>query len=262
MRVNRRGLGAILLFAVFGIGGVGLIPVFLLVWSRAARQEIMRTLWRIFVWMLNRSGLIRIDRGELRPWRGTILACNHPSLLDVVAITAFVPKTLFIAKNSLRNNLCCAASVRALSLPADADLVAEATPRLAAGWNVLIFPEGTRSPGTDRMRPFKRGCAQLALRTGAPVVCLGARYSRRVLGKGQSVWDMGTRCMQATFRADAPQTFRVQPGENLHHAAMRVTEALESRITRLVLDDAREEGIGAPGAGGGLYPPQEGNLPR
>ncbi|HBJ59428.1 MAG TPA: hypothetical protein DDY72_03015, partial [Verrucomicrobia bacterium] len=137
--------------------------------------------------------------------------------------------------------------LRALSLPADADLVAEAAPRLAAGWNVLIFPEGTRSPGTDRMRPFKRGCAQLALRTGAPVVCLGARYSRRVLGKGQSVWDMGTRCMQATFRADAPQTFRVQPGESLHHAAMRVTEALESRITRLVLDDAREEGIGAPG---------------
>ena len=238
MRVNRRGLGAILLFAVFGVGGVGLIPAFLLVWSPAARQKIMRTLWRVFVWMLNRSGLIRIDRGELRPWRGTILVCNHPSLLDVVAITAFVPKTLFIAKKSLRNNPFCAASVRALSLPADADLVAEAAPKLAAGWNVLIFPEGTRSPDERHMRPFKRGCAQLALRTSAPVVCLGARYSRRVLGKGQSVWDMGTRCMQATFRAAAPQTFRAHPGESLHHAAIRVTEILCRRIARLM--DRRE----------------------
>lgn len=234
MRVNRRGLGAVLLFAVFGIGGVGLIPVFLLVWNPAARQEIMRALWRIFVWMLNRSGLIRIDRGDLQSWRGTILACNHPSLLDVVIITSFVPKTLFIAKNSLRNNLFCAASVRALSLPADADLVAEAAPKLAAGWNVLVFPEGTRSPDERHMHPFKRGCAQLALRTGAPVVCLGARYSRRVLGKGQSVWDMGASCMQATFRADAPESFRGRPGESQHHAAIRVTETLRRRIARLM----------------------------
>lgn len=236
MRVNERGFRAILLFSLFGLGGIALLPLFLIVWNNRLRYAIMRGLWRFFVWLLNLSGLIRVERGTLGEYRGTILACNHPSLLDVVMITAFVPRTLFIAKKSLRNNPFCAACVRSLSLPADTDLFESAAPKLADGWNVLVFPEGTRSLSAAEMRPFKRGCAQLALRTGAPVVCIGERLSPQVLGKGQSVWDMGTRRIEATFRADTPQIATCGANETLHTAAQRVTDELRVRITRLLED--------------------------
>ena len=233
MRLNERGFRAFLLLALFNLGGFALLPIFLLVWGESARHFIMRSLWRFYVVLLNFSRLIHIERGTLGKYRGTILACNHPSLLDVVMICAYVPRTLFIAKKSLRNNPFCAASVRALSLPADADLFEEASPKLAEGWNVLIFPEGTRSPNDVDLQPFKRGCAQLALRTGAPIVCIGETLSPRILGKGQSVWDMGERCITATFRTDAPTTAILKPNESLHAAAIRVTDELRERIQRL-----------------------------
>ncbi len=233
MRINERGFRAFLLLALFNLGGLALLPIFLLVWSNTARHFIVRSLWRFYVALLNFSRLIRIERGTLGNYRGTILACNHPSLLDIVMISAYVPRTLFIAKKALRNNPFCAASVRSLSLPADADLFAAAAPKLAAGWNVLIFPEGTRSPNDVDLQPFKRGCAQLALRTGAPLVCIGETLSPRILGKGQSVWDMGERCITATFKADEPTIEAQKPGESLHSAAIRVTQELNSRIQRL-----------------------------
>lgn len=234
MRINERGFRAFLLLALFNLGGFALLPLFLLVWSVPARHFIVRSLWRFYVALLNFSRLIRIERGTLGTYRGTILACNHPSLLDVVMISAYVPRTLFIAKKSLRNNPFCAASVRALSLPADVDLFEAAVPKLAAGWNVLVFPEGTRSSSVDAMLPFKRGCAQLALRTGAPVVCIGERLSPRILGKGQSVWDMGESCITATFKADAPQIYSTLENETYHHAAIRVTADLVARISSLM----------------------------
>lgn len=233
MRMNGRGMRATALFTLFNFGGLLLLPAFLLIWSAAARHFVMRGLWRIFVFLLRVTDLVRVERGTLGTYRGTILACNHPSLLDVVLITALVPRTLFIAKKSLRNNPFCAASVRTLSLPADSDLFAAAAPKLAAGWNVLVFPEGTRSP-LEGMHPFKRGCAQLALRTGAPIVCVGETLVPRVLGKGQPVWDVGGECITAAFKADAPAPVSCRQGETLHSAAIRVTDELRHRITSLL----------------------------
>jgi 1-acyl-sn-glycerol-3-phosphate acyltransferase len=60
--------------------------------------------------------------------------------------------------------------------------VDEAVRRLAAGHSVGIFPEGTRNPDPDRLRPARTGLAHLVLRTDAPVVPVGIEYpaARRI----------------------------------------------------------------------------------
>ncbi len=63
-----------------------------------------------------------------------------------------------------------------------ADLAAEL---LDEGWNLLIFPEGGRSPD-GWGQPFRGGAAYLARRCGVPVVPVHVAGTGRILPKGRS----------------------------------------------------------------------------
>lgn len=228
-----RGMASVALFGAFGIGSLLLAPLMLVLRTTERCQPVVRAVWRPLVGLFVGLGLIRVERGNLPGCRGTVLVANHPSLIDVVLFSTFVPKTLFVAKESLRNSFFLSAIVRATSLPQDATLCEAAAPYLAKGWNVLVFPEGTRSPEKG-LHPFHRGAAQLALRTSAPVVCVGLHLSRRLLAKRQAVWDMGSERVTYAFRADAATVERVRPGESRHAAAVRVTRDLDRRVKELL----------------------------
>ncbi len=60
--------------------------------------------------------------------------------------------------------------------------VDEAVRRLAGGNSVGIFPEGTRNPDPERLRPARTGLAHLVLRSDAPVLPVGIEYpaARRI----------------------------------------------------------------------------------
>lgn len=228
-----RGATSLALFAAFGIGSLILSPV-MLVLSRPDRsQPLVRPVWKLLVWFFVHTGLIAIDWGNLPPCRGTIVVANHPSLIDVVLLTALMPRLISVSKRAVRRNPFMGLVARAVSVPVGADMLDAVSPYLAKGWNVLVFPEGTRSTMTG-LHPFTRGAAQMALRTGAPVMCVGIRMSRRLLAKYQHVWDMGSARVTCAFRADRPQREAVQSGESLHGAARRVTQTLEARVRRLL----------------------------
>lgn len=227
-----RGAVSTALFVLFGLGAVLVSPLMLVLREPTCAQPVVRALWRPLVWLFAATGLIRVDRGNLAPWRGAVLAANHPSLIDVVLLTVLVPRTLYVAKHALRGNPFLSAIVRATALPDDARLADVAAPYLARGWNVLVFPEGTRTPdgagGTPG--PFRRGVAQLVLRTGAPLVAIGISQSRRILGKRQMPWDMGRSRVVYRFRADGPRRVGILPQETRHRAAIRVTADLHCRV--------------------------------
>lgn len=229
-----RGGMALLLFAGFGVGAVLLSPLMLLLRRPERCQPPVRATWRFFAWLCVHVGLIGIDTAGLGGLRGCILAPNHPSLIDVVLLAAIVPRTLFVAKHALLRNPFLAAIVRHLALPDDERLVEAAAPRLAAGWNVLVFPEGTRSPGPDAMGPLRRGVAQLALRTGAPLACIGIHLSHPILGKRQKPWDMGARRAIYTFRSDEPLRTALDSTRGLRPQANALTEEILRRIVALI----------------------------
>jgi len=59
------------------------------------------------------------------------------------------------------------------------------------GANVILFPEGSRSP-TGELRPFKSGGFHLAIQAGVPVVPATVSGSRRITPKHSLRVESGT----------------------------------------------------------------------
>ena len=226
-----RGGTSLALFVVFGIGAILITPLMLIMRSRQTCQPVVRATWRFAAWLFEATGLIRVKNKGLGGQKGTIIVSNHPSLIDVVLYIVLVPRTLYVAKHALLKNPFLSAIVRHTSLPDDARLPEAAAPYLADGWNVLVFPEGTRSPSPDVLRDFHRGAAQLALRTGAEVVCVGLDVSRAILGKRQKPWDMGERRVVYSFAADEPIKPSLDPSRGLRPQAEELTDVIRERIS-------------------------------
>jgi 1-acyl-sn-glycerol-3-phosphate acyltransferase len=76
---------------------------------------------------------------------------------------------------------------------------------LADGWNVVVFPEGTRSPD-GWMERFRMGAAYLAVEHGVPVIPVGIKGSFAAMPRGRA-WPIPGR-----------QTVAVRYGDALHPA--------------------------------------------
>jgi fatty-acyl-CoA synthase len=142
-----------------------------------------RWLFRLGGCRLRAEGVERLGAGPY------ILACNHTSFADVLALMAMLPGGfVFLAKKEIAGWPVIGSFIAAgrhltvdredaVHLVADAPKIGRA---LAEGTSVLIFPEGTftASPG---LRPFRLGAFQTAVEAGRPVVPMALRGARRVL---------------------------------------------------------------------------------
>lgn len=226
-----RAFVTLLLFAFFGLGGLLVSPVMLLIGDVEICSRFVRALWIPMVKVFSFAGLISVDVARLGTVRGSVIAATHPSLIDVMILLVLVPRTLFVAKHSLRKNPFVAFIVMNSSLPDDGRLVEAAKKHLERGWNVLVFPEGTRSPAGGGLWPFKRGAAQLAIRTGAPIVPLAVvQKPFRILGKHQYAWQMGSEKVRYILVSGDPVHASANNGESFHSASKRVTSELQEML--------------------------------
>lgn len=169
-------------FAVFGIGGL-VIPWLATPWikltstnpaerQRRARLLIHRT-FRCFIYMMRGLGVLSwtIEGENLLKRPGLLILANHPSLIDVVFLIAFIPNPDCIVKGRLLANPAMNGFLRLTGFMANdggAELIEGARHSLDSGSALIIFPEGTR---TELGRPlrFHRGAANVALRTLTPI---------------------------------------------------------------------------------------------
>ena len=112
------------------------------------------------------------------PTQAAVVLCKHQSAWETIALQRILPPICFVLKRELLRlpffgwglaRMPTIAIDRAAGKDALAQVVEQGRERLAEGFCVVVFPEGTRvAPGTTRR--YKPGGAWLASHTGAPVV--------------------------------------------------------------------------------------------
>ncbi len=136
------------------------------------KERFARIYWRGVAWIM---GLKLKVIGQIAPQRPVLFAANHWSWLDIVALGAVLP-ACFIAKSEVGQwpGISLIARLgRTIFVSRGRDTVAreqqEIQNRLAAGDNILLFPEGTSSDG-NRVLPFAAAFFALAFSGIAPTV--------------------------------------------------------------------------------------------
>jgi 1-acyl-sn-glycerol-3-phosphate acyltransferase len=158
------------------------------------RQKILQLIHYLFRMFIKYSLFLRvIDTFEveglenIKGNKNYIFVANHPSLIDVVAIMSCIPNCNCIVKQSLLKHVFFGSIVRAAGYIVNnraIQLIRDCEKNFQAGRSLIVFPEGTRSPAYG-LRTFKRGAAQIALRTGVPIVLVIITCDPPILSKGQ-----------------------------------------------------------------------------
>lgn len=156
-----------------------------------------------YMQMLNPIGSFHVHGlDQLSSVKGSLFIANHPTLIDVVAIISCLPTCQCVVKKSLLQNVFFGRLLRTAGYIANdhaVQLMDDCARRLHAGRSLLIFPEGTRSP-VDGLHPFSRGAAQIAIRTGVPVVPVVITCEPPTLGKGDPWYAVPVRPIDLTLR--------------------------------------------------------------
>jgi len=158
-----------------------------------------------------------------------LLTANHASDLDTPLILAALPyswrsRTLVGAAADRfyrRRRYALASTLWIGTFPFDREGdgrgLAQASALLREGWNLLLYPQGTRSHGVGG---FRTGVARLALATDAPIVPVHVGGTALLMPKGRGLTQRGT----ATVRFGRP----LLPAgtEEPHELSQRIADAV------------------------------------
>jgi 1-acyl-sn-glycerol-3-phosphate acyltransferase len=67
-------------------------------------------------------------------------------------------------------------------------LIADCVASVRAGNNLIVFPEGTRTPAGSALGRLQRGAANLAVRGALPITPVRITCSQQMLGKSDKWW--------------------------------------------------------------------------
>ena len=193
----------ILGFIFFGTGAMILaifvFPIIRLFASRkdkdfgiTARAYVSHT-FRNFIKLLQFFGTTRTsveNRDAYRNIHSKVIIANHPSYLDFIYIMAFVPNSTCIVRgNLIKTPLGGVIKQAYITATTDfSEICTECKKLIDKGCNVIIFPEGTRTPRHGRNN-YQKGAARIALYCGCDIQPIFIGGSDKYgLGKYDSLW--------------------------------------------------------------------------
>jgi len=214
-----RLFGVAMSFLAIGIGGLLVFPLLhLVVRRRQQRQRVARDLIRLTFQAIVRSmcafGVFRYEANGLSRLnrQGLLILANHPTLIDIVFLMAFVPQADCIVKEKLWRNPFTRATVRAAGYICNRDdsvrLVEDCVASVRGGGNLIIFPEGTRTPANGAIS-LKRGAANIAVRTPCKITPVLIRCAPTMLVKGEPWWRLPAQT--SIFRFDVKEDLDIRP---------------------------------------------------
>jgi 1-acyl-sn-glycerol-3-phosphate acyltransferase len=227
-------------FATFGVGGVVMrllvFPVLgLFVRDPDRRGRLVRMIihrsFAGFIGLAQSLGVLtwEVRGGERLRRDGLLILVNHPTLLDVVFLIALIPNADCVVKSKLARNPFTRGPVKASGYVCNdsgAGLVADCIASVRSGKNLIIFPEGTRTPRDGRRR-LHRGAAHIALQGAINVTLVVIRCAPPTLAKGEPWYRIPPRRFHVAIEvgADLPVA-QYLTGTTAAIAARRLTDEL------------------------------------
>lgn len=239
--------------------------------ARVARASIVDNVMRPTVRLLGHPAVEGHDR--LEGLSGPVIfAANHRSHLDTALLLTSLPerfrhKAVVAAAADYFFTSRAKAAFSALTIGAfpidririnrrSADLAAE---MLDDGWNLVIFPEGGRSPD-GWGREFRGGAAYLSIRCDRPVVPVHLEGTRRVLKKDASLpTPVGGMFGKGDgVRVTFGRAMRPGPGEDSRRFSARIEAAVAALADEVSSDWWSARRRAATGATPALTGPEAG----
>jgi 1-acyl-sn-glycerol-3-phosphate acyltransferase len=181
--------------------------------------------------LYDRTGPVAIARPAGVP-AGTpvVLVANHPTLCDTTAIVSLFPDVVTVSKTGYDRNPLIGGPLRACGfVPVGTHMVQACQERLRMGFDLLIFPEGTRSP-MGGLQPFHRGAFEIAARARVPIVLLKLTCVPHMLSKRLPIWKIPDRRAMLT----------IEPVEIMYPG----DSALDSRAQARAIEERYRELLG------------------
>ncbi|QLF95086.1 1-acyl-sn-glycerol-3-phosphate acyltransferase [Pseudomonas sp. ABC1] len=240
-------------FTLFGVGGfllrviifplLALLPGDALAHRRRARATVSRV-FLLFARFMYHSGTFTYEvQGIERLGRpGQLVIANHPSLIDVVMLIAFIRDSNCVVKQSLWDNPCMRGPIRAagyISNDGSLDMLDKAAGALQDGETLVVFPEGTRTtPGQNP--EFHRGAAAIAVRGARVVTPVVITVTPTTLTKAEPWYSIPARRFHFRLRVGEdidPSRFTEQAP--LPIASRRLNEHLHNHFIKELATDER-----------------------
>ena len=234
---------AMIFFALGGfILGILVFP-FIRVFSLGSKKEFgviarayVSHTFRWFLGFLNITGVsIRKveNRKSLREIHSKIIIANHPSLLDFVYLMSLMPDSTCIVRGGLTKTPLRGVIKQAyITNTTDFDTILVECKKLTdKGCNVIVFPEGTRTPRHGHNN-YKKGAARIALYCGCDVQPFFIGGSDKYgLGKHDPLWSYNHSEMY-TYDIKRLPEIKVEDYKDLSEpiAAKRLTAKMEEVI--------------------------------
>lgn len=227
---------AVLDYVCFGVGGA-CISLFLLLVSPFLNERCrvlvgMRVLqwsWKLMCLLLRVTRNLSLhvpERAKMAQLRNSIVVTNHPSLIDVVILASIIPGCKLVVKPKLLRWRFLRPILRGLCIINNGDIsyfLQQSKKCLQQGFNIIIFPEGTRTtPGVKSH--MQRGAFHMSLLTGAPLQPIRIQTDMPFLTKEYPWWYVGEHCPRFSLNMLPPIHADVQPGESHHAAAVRLSQ--------------------------------------
>jgi 1-acyl-sn-glycerol-3-phosphate acyltransferase len=175
-----------------------LFPVAVLIWlvtlpfdRRKVLLHRFTCFWAsLYTWLNPVWPVTVVGREKIRPDAPYVMVANHLSLLDVLVLFRLFThfkwvskienfRVPFIGWNMSLNRYI---KLRRGDRGSVIQMMKACEKTLAQGNPIMMFPEGTRSQD-GRMRPFKTGAFELALKTGSPILPIVIRGTADALPK-------------------------------------------------------------------------------
>ena len=240
-----RGAWRLTRAVLHGLHGVAIVLVLFPSLDREGRRR------RVHWWagkMLRLLGLQLQVQGQFKPG-AKMIAANHISWLDILAVHAVCPEARFVSKAEVRQwplvgRLVAAGDSLYIERHRKRDalrVVHQSAEALQAGDTVAVFPEGTTGSG-DALLPFHANLLQAAVATGAPVQPVALRYAdQRMPVSPHALWVgtttlAGTLWLLATADGLVAHLVVLPPRATRHADRRMLVEALRADIDTALAD--------------------------